>query len=66
MPKPSSEKATRTIEIQGSFPTEDATRKFVYPAPQNATPQWTRCRDRTTTLLAFKIHFGDWVPDTAS
>ena len=35
-------------------------------ALQNATPQWTRCQNWTTALLAFKIHFGDRVPDTAS
>jgi len=33
---------------------------------QNAVPQWTRCRDWTTALLAFKIYFGDRVPDTAN
>jgi hypothetical protein len=27
-------------------------------------PQWTRCRNWTSALLAFKIHFGDRLPDT--
>ena len=37
-----------------------------YLALQNAVPQWTRCRNWTTALLAFKIHVGDRVPDTAN
>ena len=36
---------------------------LVYLALQNAVPQWTRTRNWTTALLAFKIHFGDRVPD---
>jgi putative transposase len=54
----------KAIKTKGSFPNEDAARKLVYLALQNAVPQWTRCRDWTTALLAFKIHFGDRVPDT--
>jgi len=56
----------KAIKTKGSFPTEDAARKLVYLALQNATPQWTKCRSWTQALLAFKIHFGDRVPDTAS
>jgi putative transposase len=56
----------KSIKTKGSFPNEDAARKLVYLALQNATPQWTRCRNWTTALLAFKIHFGDRVPDTAN
>ena len=56
----------KAIKTKGSFPTEDAARKLVYLALQNAVPQWTRTRDWTKALLAFKIHFGDRVPDTAS
>jgi hypothetical protein len=51
---------------QGSFPTEDAARKLVYLALQNAVPQWTKTRNWTAALLAFKIHFGERVPDTAN
>jgi putative transposase len=54
----------KAIKTKGSFPNEDAARKLVYLALQNATPQWTRTRNWTTALLAFKIHFGDRVPDT--
>jgi len=56
----------KAIKTKGSFPTEDAARKLVYLALQNAVPQWTRTRNWTVALLAFKIHFGDRVPDTAS
>ena len=56
----------KAIKTKGSFPTEDAARKLVYLALQNAVPQWTRTRNWTAALLAFKIHFGDRVPDTAN
>jgi putative transposase len=56
----------KAIKTKGSFPTEDAARKLVYLALQNAVPQWTRTRNWTSALLAFKIHFGDRVPDTAN
>ena len=53
----------KAIKTKDSLPTEDAARKLVYLALQNATPQWTRTRNWTAALLAFKIHFGDRVPD---
>src|SRR3954468_24491983 len=56
----------KAIKTKGSFPNEDAARKLVYLALQNAVPQWTRTRNWTTALLAFKIHFGERVPDTAN
>ena len=56
----------KAIKTKGSFPNEDAARKLVYLALQNAVPQWTRTRNWTAALLAFKIHFGDRVPDTTS
>jgi putative transposase len=56
----------KAIKTKGSFPSEDSVRKLVYLALQNAVPQWTRTRNWTTALLAFKIHFGDRVPDNAS
>ena len=49
--------------IYTSFPSEDDARKLVYLAIQNAVPQWTRTRGWTKALLAFKIHFGDRLPD---
>jgi putative transposase len=56
----------KAIKTKGSFPNEDAARKLVYLALQNAVPQWTRTRNWTTALLAFKIHFGDRVPNTTN
>ena len=45
------------------FPIEDAVRKLLYLAIHNAVPQWTRTRGWTKALLAFKIQFGDRLPD---
>ena len=56
----------KAIKTKGHFPNEDAARKLVYLALQNAVPQWTKTRNWTTALLAFTIHFGDRVPDTAN
>jgi len=53
----------KAIKTKGHFPTEDAARKLVYLAIQNAVPQWTRTRGWTKALLAFKIHFGDRLPN---
>jgi putative transposase len=56
----------KAIKTKGHFPSEDAARKLIYLAVANAVPAWTRTRNWTVALLAFKIHFGDRVPDTAS
>jgi putative transposase len=53
----------KAIKTKGSFPNEDAARKLIYLAVQNAVPAWTKTRNWTVALLAFKIHFGDRVPD---
>jgi putative transposase len=53
----------KAVKTKGSFPTEDSARKLIYLAIQNATPQWTRTRGWTKALLAFKIQFGDRLPD---
>jgi putative transposase len=53
----------KAVKTKGHFPTEDAARKLIYLAIQNAGPQWTRTRGWTKALLAFKIHFGDRLPD---
>ena len=52
----------KTIKTRGHFPTEEAARKLIYLAITNAVPAWTRTRNWTTALLAFKIHFGDDYP----
>jgi putative transposase len=53
----------KAVKTKGHFPSEDAARKLLYLAILNAVPQWTRTRNWTTALLAFKIHFGDRLPD---
>ena len=53
----------KAIKTKGHFPNEDAARKLIYLAIHNAVPQWTRTRGWTKALLAFKIHFGDRLPD---
>jgi putative transposase len=53
----------KAIKTKGSFPSEQAAIKLIYLALQNAVPQWTRTRGWTKAMLAFKIQFGDRVPD---
>jgi putative transposase len=53
----------KAIKTKGHFPNEQAARKLIYLALMNAVPQWTRTRNWTTALLAFKIHFADRLPD---
>jgi putative transposase len=53
----------KAVKTKGHFPSEDAARKLIYLAIQNAVPQWTKTRGWTKALLAFKIHFGDRLPD---
>jgi putative transposase len=53
----------KAIKTKGHFPNEEAARKLIYLAVTNAVPQWTRTRGWTKALLAFKIHFGDRLPD---
>src|SRR5947209_8025347 len=53
----------KAIKTKGHFPNEEAARKLIYLAITNATPKWTRTRGWTTALLAFKIHFGDRLPE---
>jgi hypothetical protein len=47
----------KAIKTKGHFPNEDAARKLIYLAVNNAVPAWTRTRNWTAALLAFKIHF---------
>jgi putative transposase len=53
----------KAIKTKGHFPNEEAARKLIYLAIANAVPAWTRTRNWTTALLAFKIHFGDRLPE---
>jgi putative transposase len=53
----------KAIKTKGHFPNEEAVRKLIYLAIVNAVPASTRTRNWTTALLAFKIHFGDRLPE---
>jgi putative transposase len=53
----------KAVKTKGSFPSEDAARKLLFLAIQNAVPQWTKTRGWTKAMLAFKIQFGDRLPD---
>jgi transposase-like protein len=53
----------KAIKTKGHFPNQEAARKLIYLALTNAVPQWTRTRHWTLALLAFKIQFGDRLPD---
>jgi putative transposase len=53
----------KAIKTNGSFPSEQAAIKLIYLAIHNAVPQWTRTRGWTKAMLAFKIQFGDRLPD---
>lgn len=53
----------KAVKTKGSFPSEEAAIKLLYLAIHNAVPQWTRTRGWTKAMLAFKIQFGDRVPD---
>jgi putative transposase len=53
----------KAIKTKGHFPNEDAARKLIYLAVTNAVPAWTKTRNWTAALLAFKIHFGDRIPN---
>jgi transposase-like protein len=53
----------KAIKTKGHFPNQEAARKLIYLAVTNAVPQWTRTRHWTMALLAFKIHFGNRLPD---
>jgi putative transposase len=55
----------KIIKTRGSFPTEDAARKLIYLAITNAQKNWRRAYNWNAALVAFKIHFGDRLPDTA-
>ncbi len=53
----------KAIKTKGHFPNEEAAKKLIYLAITNAVPAWTRTRNWTTALLAFKIHFGNRLPE---
>ena len=55
----------KTIKTRRHFPTEDAARKLIYLAIDRGERKWRRAYNWNAALTAFKIHFGDRVPDSA-
>jgi putative transposase len=55
----------KIIKTRGSFPTEDAARKLIFLAITNAQKNWRHAYNWNAALAAFKIHFGERLPDTA-
>ena len=53
----------KAIKTKGHFPNEEAARKLIYLCLMNATPKWTKVAGWTKALLAFKIQFGDRLPN---
>jgi putative transposase len=55
----------KIIKTRGHFPTQDAARKLIYLAITNAEKKWRQTYNWKAALGAFKIHFGDRLPDHA-
>ena len=55
----------KIIKTRGSFPTEDSARKLLYLAITRAQRKWRHTYNWSAALVAFRIHLGDRVPDTA-
>ena len=55
----------KAIKTKGHFPTEDSARKLLYLAITRAQQKWRHTYNWSTALTAFRIHFGDRIPDNA-
>ncbi len=55
----------KIIKTRGSFPSEDSARKLLYLAITRAQQKWRHTYDWSSALVAFRIHFGDRIPDNA-
>ena len=55
----------KIIKTRGSFPDEDSARKLLYLAITRAQRKWRHTYNWSSALIAFRIHFGDRIPDTA-
>jgi putative transposase len=55
----------KIIKTRGSFPNEDSARKLLYLAIARAQTKWRHTYNWSSALTAFRIHFGDRIPDTA-
>ena len=53
----------KIIKTRGHFPTEDAARKLIYLAITRAETKWRTAYNWNAALAAFKIHFGDRIPN---
>ena len=49
----------KVIKTRGSFPTDDAALKLLYPAIRNAGLRWRRPIEWTAAMSQFAILFGD-------
>ena len=50
---------------RGSFPDEDSARKLIYLAITRAQQKWRHTYNWSSVLTAFRIHFGERIPDGA-
>jgi putative transposase len=55
----------KIIKTRGSFPNEDSARKLLYLAITRAQRKWRHTYNWSSALTAFRIHFGDRIPDSA-
>jgi putative transposase len=55
----------KIIKTRGSFPSEDSARKLFYLAITHAQRKWRPAYNWSSALVAFRIHFGERLPDTA-
>lgn len=55
----------KTIKTRGHFPHQDAARKLLYLTITNAQHNWRSTYNWSAALAAFRIHFGDRLPDHA-
>jgi putative transposase len=55
----------KIIKTRGSFPDEDSARKLLYLSITRAQRKWRHTYNWSSALTAFRIHFGDRIPDTA-
>ena len=55
----------KIIKTRGSFPDEDSARKLLYLAITRAQQKWRHTYNWSSALTAFRIHFGDRIPDNA-
>jgi putative transposase len=55
----------KIIKTRGSFPDEDSARKLLYLAITRAQRKWRHTYNWDSALAAFRIHFGERIPNNA-